>query len=87
MKRLFCTVLVIVPAISLLAEGSFLVKLLGIGLFVLIIVDYVTGKRLIIPCCKIMYFMLYIPLWIFIEWRKARKERKSKTIHYDIDIW
>lgn len=84
MKRGICTVLLLAPAIVFLRTH---VWWLGIVLIGLIIVDYITGKRLIIPACKVMYFMVYVPVLVFGLWRERRRQRKfakRNTIWYDV---
>ena len=83
MKRLVCAVMLIVPAIVLLTTD---VKWMGIILLLLVVADFVTGKRIIIPTCKVMYFMLYVPLWVFGVWRETKRQQKAvkkTTIWYD----
>ena len=83
MKRVICALLLLLPAFVFLFSDF---KLLGIVLIILVVVDFATGKRLIIPTCKVLYFMLYIPLWIFGVWRESKRQQKAvkkTTIWYD----
>lgn len=78
MKKVFCGILLIVPAVAFFMDdyGTATVglRVFGILLLLIIVADLVFKKNLIVPVCKICYCVIYVPWLIYTK----RKERKRK---------
>lgn len=80
MKRIVCAALLLLPAIAFFVEdyGTATVglRIFGVCLILLIVIDFVFKKNLIVPACKICYCIVYVP-YVLHNRRKERKRKQS----------
>ena len=82
MKKFICALLLVVPAVVFFMNdfGAATVglRILGVGLVLLVIADYVYNVGFIVPLCKICYFPVYMIYWLHEKWREHKCYRKLR---------
>lgn len=80
MKKFLCAILLIIPGIAFFMDdfgaATVWLRIFGICLMLVVVADYVFKKNLIVPVCKFVYCIIYVP-WTLYKKRKERKRKES----------